>query len=153
MGLVKDKYSVQISRFNNGGDYDFHLCSLRMKAVPRGKKIVHAILDDGVSTDISEEALSLIISALANKPLRAVQSCSTAEDAWEKLQSGYAGKAFYNKVGVLNGILNLNFKRKLKTGDHLSKLQTSFSRLAAMSHPVPESTQVAIFVSSLSNVP
>lgn len=82
-----------------------------MKAVVRDEKFVHATADHGVSTDIMDKVLSPPISALGDIPLRAVQSCSSFKNAWDKLQTRYAGKTLINKLGVFNGLLNFKFMR------------------------------------------
>lgn len=58
-----------------------------------------------------QPALTLIILQFAEGPMRTVQSCSTAKYALEKLYLRYAGKVTINKLGFLNGSLNMKMKK------------------------------------------
>lgn len=81
MSVVEDEYSEKIACFYGGREDGFHVWCSGIKAALTGKKIVHAISYDSVRTDITDGDLSLIISALGDNLLKAVQSCSTVKDA------------------------------------------------------------------------
>lgn len=69
-------------------------------------------MEDNVDSEVTGEALAIIISALRNYPLGAVDSCTNAENAYGILQVMYAGKTVTNKIRVLNGSLNMRMERE-----------------------------------------
>lgn len=73
-------------------NHEVYLWYMGMKATLRGKKDFAALTTDDVDPDYTGGALPLIVSSLRDNPLRAVQSWSTAKDAWKKSQLRYAGK-------------------------------------------------------------
>lgn len=98
-----------------------------MKASLGVKKMGRALANDNVSAEISEEALSMLISAFGDSSLRAVQDCVTAMDEWDKLQARYDGKMLINKQAVQNSSLNLKLRRGEQIRDHNAKMETEFS--------------------------
>lgn len=68
-----------------------------------------------------------------------------------ELQVTLAEKTLIKKLYASNGLLNLKFKGEQLLTDNVAKVKTRFSRLAAASDPVSESTQAAVLLSSLSN--
>lgn len=103
-------------------------CSvLMMKTALRAKKVASALLKEDVSTDITDETLSLVISALGDSSLRAVQLCKTARDAWEILHKMYAGNTFMSRIGVLSNILNIKPKKEVQLSDHIARTKTKFA--------------------------
>lgn len=97
--------------------------------------------------------LALIISVLDDHPLRAVQSCATSQEAWKTLQSRYTGRTLVVRLRVLNSLLNMKMMKGEPIGEHTSKIESKFSRLASKIDPVSESMQDAILVLSLSDMP
>lgn len=80
-----------------------------MNAALRGKNIGHAFTDEEVSREYTDEALLIVVSALGNDPLIAVQSYTTAKETWGKVQERYVGKTFMCKLCVLSSLLNVLF--------------------------------------------
>lgn len=54
--------------------------SLRVNEALRKKKIGHALTNQDISRKLADEALSIIVSALGDNPLRPVQKCNTAKE-------------------------------------------------------------------------
>lgn len=125
---------------------------MNMKDALREKKVDSALLADDVSMDTTDEWLFLIISALDEKPLRAVRHCTTTKDACDKLQTRYASKTFMTILGVLKSLLNIRLKRGEQLDDHIARMGTKFVRLASMDDLLPRSVQMGLLVSSLSNL-
>lgn len=84
---------------------------------------------ENVTSDVNDEALSMIIYALGDSLLRAVHNCSTAKEAWHKLHDRSAGKTLVNKLCVLNGLLNIKLRKDDRMGDHFARMEIMFSRL------------------------
>lgn len=47
------------------------------------EKVVMALTDGDVSTEITDDALFIMISAVGDSPLGPIQSSSTAKEAWK----------------------------------------------------------------------
>lgn len=86
MDVAEEKYAVKFPQINWTRIDNFHLSWLSMKAELRGERINNPSINDNVSAKIPDDALSLIMSALSDDLLRAIQNCSTAKDEWDKLQ-------------------------------------------------------------------
>lgn len=117
-----------------------------MKVDLRGKRIVHDVMDDGVSTDITDEALSLIISPLGNIPFIAVLCFSIADETLDELQIRPAGKILINKPVVLNGLLSVKCIKVQKNGVHPPEFEMNFLRLAAMNDKVLNLVELVILL-------
>lgn len=61
-------------------------------------------------------------------------------------------KKLIKKLRVLNSSLNHKQEREQQMGDHIANMEIKSSRLTEMNEPVYESMQVALLVSSLSNL-
>lgn len=102
--------TVKVPRFNGARDDDFHLWCLRMKTTLIVKKGASTLLKKDVSLDITEKALFLITCALGDKPLPAVQHCTTTRAGWDKVGTRYAGKTLINELRVLSIVWNITLK-------------------------------------------
>lgn len=69
---------------------------------------------------MNDKALSIIVRALGDNPLRGVQACESAKDLWERLSERYAGKMVVNKLGLLKNLVNTRLKRGENIGDHIA---------------------------------
>lgn len=103
-----------------------------MKVALYGKKVFAALTDDDVDTEVTDEALSLIILSLADSALRAVQNYTTAKDACEKLELRYALKSLINTSDILNSLLNAKVQKEQQMSDRMAKLEAKFSILTAI---------------------
>lgn len=63
-----------------------------MKTALSGKQLLSSIVNDIAERKANEKELSIIIPALEDKPLKAVQLCKTAELMWELLHERYNGE-------------------------------------------------------------
>lgn len=149
---MDEKYDMKVPHFNGTREDDFQLWSLRIKAALRSRELASALIDEAVETKVNEKAMTIIITALGDNPLRAVQECLTAKAVWNKLQGRYAGQSMVNKLSVLNTLLNMILKKSSNMRDHIAILESQFSRLATMGSNLEESLKVAILLSSLSEL-
>lgn len=159
-----DREIVRVEKFNGERSQDFELWAIRLMATLEGKDyfgVVNGL--DGIPADeCSEEyavyatkvrkARAIIVNALGDKPLRAVQLCETPAEMWRKLYERYAGKTVANQLSVLTTLMNLKLERHQDVGDHVAELEGLVNRLAGMDMDITEPMQVAIFLVSLSNL-
>lgn len=150
---MADEYTVKMPCFDGQREDHNSLWWLIFRAAVRRKKILYAVTEDDVSTDIADEALSLVISAPSSNMLRALQSHTTARDGWAKLRIRYAGRALTNKIGALNRLLDFKFKIQQQISGYEAKLHSSFPRIPSMHDSVLDSMQLPISVSALYNSP
>lgn len=80
--------------------------------------------EKSVESEKTEKALLVITLALGDNPLRSIEECQTAKEAWKNLQQRYAGKTMINKLGLLNNFLNKNFTQGTNMGDLTAKLES-----------------------------
>lgn len=73
-----------------------------MQAELKRKNIVTALSSNDDDEKINDDALSLIIFALGDSLLCAIQNWIAAEDASDKLQPGYAKNALIKMLRVLH---------------------------------------------------
>lgn len=121
MRSSEDKCAFKVPKFNLLKNDEFYLWCLRMKDASRGKKVPSAMLKDAVTADITDDALSLVIRALRDNPLRAVQRSTTTKDAWGKLRMMYARKIIFNRLGVLSNLSIIRLKRGKQLGEKMLK--------------------------------
>lgn len=119
----------------------------------RGRELSAALTNENQEKIVNERALSIIISALGDNPLRAIQHCESAKEAWDKLESRYAGRTIMNKLGSLNTLLSMNLGTDTEMGDHVSLMESQFARLASMGSMIDEEMRVAILLTSIGNRP
>lgn len=93
----------------------------------KGKKIRAVLTEEKITSDVTDETPSIILPALGDNPLRAVLHCTTAKEAWDKLQDRYVGKKLVNKLGVLPGLMSLKLRKNDQTGDHMARMEIIFS--------------------------
>lgn len=79
------KSIVSIPTFKGERNDDFHLWSLRVNAALRGRKIGRALTDEEGGREDTDEALSIILSALGDNRLAAVRNCNTVKKVFEAL--------------------------------------------------------------------
>lgn len=128
---------------------DLRLWELRVKAALRWKDIAEASADKDVDKKTCERALAVIVSVLGDKLLSAIQDCKTAIEAWEKLQSGYAGRSMINRLTALKNLHSIKLKCNVQIGDHMAHTESRSSRLDAMRFEIEEQIKVAVLVSFL----
>lgn len=121
---MEDKLYTRMPKFIGSKDDDFQLWSLKLKAALKSKGLVDAIADPGAELDKSEKALTINICGHRDNPLRMTQDCESAHDAWEKLQTRYAGKTMINMQSNLQTLFNMRLKRGDEMGNHIAKLKS-----------------------------
>lgn len=107
MTTVKDaKFDIKLSMFNGSVEEDFQLWKLRVKVTLRGRDSIDELTNESFDKTITQKTLSIIISALGQNPLRAIQECETIYSVWQELHHRYAGKSVINKLNALNNLMN-----------------------------------------------
>lgn len=76
-----EKFETSVPQFNGDLNHDLHLWSIRVKVVPPRKELYMALSDETMHSDKNEKALSLIMSALGDHPLRMILECLSAKAA------------------------------------------------------------------------
>lgn len=74
----ENKYGAKILRFNWGKDEDFRLWSLCLKAALQSRELASGLAKDSLEDNANERTMTIMISALGDNPLQAVQNCLTA---------------------------------------------------------------------------
>lgn len=158
---MTDTKEERIPKFNDKPEESFHLWRLRMEAIFENRECM-GILDGSElvpSDDLDalsdynkkrKRAVALMVLALGDKPLKAVQKYSKdPKEMWTKLTGRYAGKTTSNKLSLMNEI----FSRKLEHGesisDHIAELELSFTKLENAGQKIQDLMQVSILLSSL----
>lgn len=98
--------------------------------------------EDGTSDEYKiylekvRKARAIIIMALDNKPLRAMQTDKGPKEMWIKLQDRYATCTTANKIGVMSTLMNTCHEEASDMGGYVAKLETLFTRLNSTGSPV-----------------
>lgn len=146
---VNDKSTeTKLPVYHGTVEKEFHLWELHVNAALRGKDMVEPLKEGPVKKMTSEKALSVIILALGDGPLRSIGDCNMAKESSDKLQHRKACKTMLNKLIVLNSLLITMFTNDTTVRDHVAHLESQPSRLAAMRSSFEESLEVAILLSS-----
>lgn len=111
---LSEKKSVNVSALNKTRYDEFHFRSLRLDAAWRKKRMVNALTSDSAREGVNGIALCLIISALVDSLLRAIQNCNASRKARAMLQLRYAGKSLDNRLAVLSSLLIIKLRREEK---------------------------------------
>ncbi len=162
-----DREGLRIAKFYGKPEEDFQLWAIRVMAVLEGKELagvvrgsepgpeVNASSEGDPSADVSayvakcRKARAIVVTALGDKPLRAIQSAASPAEMWKKLHERYAASTTANKIAVLTNLMNKRYHSGKDMGEHLSEMESMMNRLAAMQAPVDSSMQVAILLVSV----
>lgn len=87
-----ERVENKIRMFNDKDSEHFHLWALSIKTALRRRELLSAIIDKENGKMKNEKALSLIVSVLDDKPLRAVQVCENGSDVGDKVWKGIPAK-------------------------------------------------------------
>lgn len=155
-----DDTKLSVPRFEDKDGQSFHLWKLRVEAVLEMKDCLALVQgEEQVPEDPVElvnfnrkkgKARSIIINALGDRPLKAVQKHSANPlQMWEKLTERYAGQTTSNKLMTLNE----TFSKILHPGDsiqdHIGDLEVCFTKLANAGQQFNELLQVSILLNSI----
>src|SRR5271163_1184472 len=129
----------KIEKFN-GTDYP--LWSLLMKNVLRelelAKYIGIATTDANYKKNEDEQALAEIQFALEKPQLRAVMTCKTTKEAWDKLKAKYLHSSESNLVFLKNQFLSLKMKSDETIQEFIGRIDEMAERLSALGDEVKE---------------
>lgn len=100
----------------------------------------------------SRQARSIIVQALGDRPLRAVQSENSVRQMWTKLFDRCASTKQHNKIIVLAILINMKLKSPNDISDHVSRMESLFNQLGKMDLEVEAQMQVALLLVSVDNV-
>lgn len=108
---MNDKnYETKLSPYLTWIGEDSHLWELRVKAAFPKNDQVEAMEEGLVDRQTSGKSLSIFIAALSDNSLRSIQVRDATKGAWDKSKHRYADMSVVNKLGVLNNLLNAEFK-------------------------------------------
>lgn len=157
----------RLPMFKGKAEEDFQLWSIRVMATLEGKDLADVVTgnevmpvpgegeDDPDEEDVTayvqkqKKARALIVNALGDSPLRAIQSCITPDEMWKKLIERYASSATSNKISVMTSLMNSRYDGKNEIAEHISQMESMFNRLRAMGSSVEENMKVAILLVSV----
>ena len=129
----------KIEKFN-GTDYP--LWSLLMKNVLRelelAKYIGIATTDANYKKNEDEQALAEIQFALEKPQLRAIMTCKTTKEAWDKLKAKYLHSSESNLVFLKNQFLSLKMKSDETIQEFIGRIDEMAERLSALGDEVKE---------------
>lgn len=147
-----DKYKAKLAKFSGINESCFNLCCLRVWAALSCWELATSLVHEEVDASGSERALAILISALRNKPRRAVQECTMTISEWSELLHRYAAKALINKIGILNTLLNVRLKVNKSLVDQVAKIDSRFARFVTMVSDIEGSMVIAVLLSYVANL-
>ncbi len=137
--MDSDREGLRIAKFNGKPEEDFQLWAVREMAVVEGKELAGVVRGSesgpednessegdpsaGVSAYVAKcrKARAIVMTALGDKPLRAIQSAASPAKMWKKLHERYAASTTANKIAVLTNLMNKRYRSGKDMGEHLSK--------------------------------
>ena len=158
-----ERDELRVSKFNGKDGEDFELWALRMCAVLERKDLIGVVNGEDPVPDSTDsvscekymrnlrKARTIIITALGDKPLRAVRSATDPSSMWKKLHERYAASTTASKIAVLTSLIRMRYTAEQDMGEYLSQLESLFSRLDAIGSSIQTDMQVAILLVSLSS--
>ena len=157
-------FGFRVEKFHGRENEDFGLWQIRVLAMLEGQDLSGVVMGDEPvpeSTEGSDEykiyldkirkARAVIVMALGDRPLRAVQTAEGPMEMWSKLHERYAGSTTASKIGVLTTLMNTRYESGEDIRDYIAKFETMFNRLEIMGSHIDEAMQVAILLVSLLN--
>lgn len=83
-------YEARLPLFNRALDEDYPLLGLRIEAALESRQLAGTSTNEDVDEETSRRAMAIRIAALTDNPLREIQNCTSAKQAWKKLKTQYA---------------------------------------------------------------
>lgn len=78
--MVAEKSESKIPAFYGKDEKNFHLWAFRLKTALRARQLISDILNKNVESKLDEKTLSVIVPAVGDSALRAVEECELAKD-------------------------------------------------------------------------
>lgn len=160
MGYERDKFRVAKFR---GGDGDFEIWSLRLKAVLEGKDLADVVYDRVKDPGTGQErhhgnyqqrvrkTKATIISYPSDKPLRVMQSACHPSKIHETLNNLYEAPTTEEKIAVMKSLVHTIYDDHKNMGEYLSEMESMFNNLAAMGSLIDSDMQADILLVSESS--
>ena len=160
---MEEKDKLKIRPFDGRENDDFQLWTLRIESFLEGCGLADQIRqvavhlspgDEGYEKFLlnSKKAKAIMVQALGDRALRSVQTARSPLEMWTKLQQRYAAQTNCSKISILSGLMNKRYKPGTDMSDHVAELESDVNRLAAMNCVINEDLQVAILITSVSEV-
>lgn len=155
---------LMVSRFNGTPTESFHLWKLRVEAVLESGSCFSVVSETekrppGGSDAFyrqnqfdrrCKKAAAIIVTALGDKPLRAVQKhWKNPSEMWKKLCATYGSITTSNKLSLLIEAFSKRKSSKESMVDHIEELETGFIELDSVGLPLNKLMKVAILLSSI----
>lgn len=118
--MYEEKTERKVPVYYEKDEEDFQLWTVSVKTALRIRELIGAITRKGAKTKTNKKPLALIVPAVEENPVRAVEEFETAKEVWEKLQERYAGKSVIKKLGISNKLFNMTYDREARVGDHVA---------------------------------
>lgn len=121
MTVREEKFEIKLPMFNGTVGEDSQHWELRFKTTLRGWDLIDALIEDAIDKTSTQKALSIMISALGDNPLKAIQECETTYSALQKLHHIYAGRSFINQLSALKHLLSYSYNADVDMADHIAR--------------------------------
>ena len=147
---MEDDAKLRVRQFDGKSDEDFQLWSLRVMSYLESKELARyvtgsfeleepkgnasaAVMKRFKEYETSlKKARAVIVSALGDRPLRAIQSCRSLAEMWDKLKERYASTSNSTKISVLTTLMNKRCDVQCDIQNHVSEMESMFSMLLKM---------------------
>lgn len=124
-----------------------YFVKLRLRAALK-EKILLAFSKQNLECKMSDKALPIIVASLRRNLLQTIQNCKTAKQAWRKFQECYPTQTFMNYFWLLKTKLNTRYRDEMNMSNHVSKMKSQLTKLAAMGSLVDASMNAATLITS-----
>ena len=74
-----------------------------------------------------KKARAMIVSALGDKPLRAIQFCRMRSEMWDKLHERYSGNTIKKQISVLTSPITMKLTKGKDMGDHVADMRATLT--------------------------
>lgn len=117
--------------------------------VLKAKSLYTAVVNEGVEESIDQQTLALLGSALSEDNMALVVGCSSAYEAWQRLELIYENKTTFEKQDLLGKIHSYKIDRLADIGRSLMEIQTTSSKLKLLGEIVSDDALMSIIMKAL----
>lgn len=128
--MFDERFESKVSVFYGKDQKALHLWNSRVITALKRRELISAIADKSEESEMNENALSVIVYALGDNPLRALKGCELTKELLENTQERYAGKTVINKTTLLQNFFNMTHESLENMGDYVAILKSQFARLS-----------------------
>lgn len=129
--MYANKLEARLLRFHGKGTDAYHLRAFHVKAALMRSGLNSAWSEDSVEYKATEKALFMYVTSFGGNSRPTIYSGKVEQDAWTTLNYLYSGESMMSKLGTLNKLLDSQYDGTADNEDHVSKVESEFSRLEA----------------------